>query len=65
MEGVYSLDQSKEVDLKYKEGEVWLVVFWASYERTSWAVMKHYQQLVAKRGMEWNGKVRIIAMSAD
>ena len=65
MNRLYSVDESKDIDLKHEEGEVWMIIFWASYERACQAVMPSVQEMVSKRGMDWRGKVRIIGISAD
>jgi thiol-disulfide isomerase/thioredoxin len=55
----------EKVSLEHKEGEVWLVDFWATWCPPCQRPMAHNQEMLEKRGADWGGKVRIIGISID
>lgn len=53
------------VTLDHKEGEVWLIDFWATWCPPCQAPMQHNQDMLAKRAADWGDKVKIIGISID
>jgi thiol-disulfide isomerase/thioredoxin len=53
------------VTLEHKEGEVWMIDFWATWCPPCQAPMAHNQAMLDKRGAEWGDKVKIICISID
>jgi len=53
------------VDLVHKEGEVWLIDFWATWCPPCQAPMAHNEEMLKKRAADWGDKVKIIGLSID
>merc|ERR1711977_134445 len=51
--------------LEHKQGEVWLLDFWATWCPPCQKPMAHNQEMLEKREKDWAGKVRIIGLSID
>ena len=53
------------INLEHKEGEVWLVDFWATWCPPCQKPMAHNQEMLEKRAADWGSNVRIIGISID
>lgn len=53
------------VNLEHKEGEVWLIDFWATWCPPCQAPMAHNEEMLKKRGAEWGENVKIVCISID
>ena len=64
IEGVQGLKSDDKVDIKH-DGQAMLIDFWATWCPPCQGPMKHNQEMLEKRGADWEGKVRIIGLSID
>jgi len=55
----------EKINLEHKEGEVWLVDFWATWCPPCQKPMAHNQEMLEKRAADWGSNVRIIGISID
>jgi len=55
----------EEVNLEHKQGEVWLLDFWATWCPPCQKPMAHNQDMITRRGGDWGSNVRIIGLSID
>merc|ERR1712224_425678 len=62
---VVPINGGDPVNLEHKEGEVWLVDFWATWCPPCQKPMAHNEEMLKKREADWAGKVRIIGISID
>jgi len=62
---VEPMDSADKVSIAQKAGEVLLIDFWATWCPPCQAPMAHNQQMLEKRGADWEGKARIIGLSID
>jgi len=62
---VVRLNETETTDLEHKEGEVWLLDFWATWCPPCQRPMAHNQEMLEKRGADWGSDVRIIGLSID
>jgi thiol-disulfide isomerase/thioredoxin len=65
IEGVQKLDNDETINLDHKQGEVWLVDFWATWCPPCQDPMAHNQHMLEHKGAEWGGNVKIIGLSID
>ena len=65
IEGVQKLDGEETVNLEHKQGEVWLVDFWATWCPPCQAPMAHNQHMLLHKATEWGDKVKILGLSID
>jgi len=65
IKGVVEQKGGEPVDLEHKQGEVWLVDFWATWCPPCQRPMQHNQDMLQKRGAEWGDKLKIIGISID
>lgn len=65
IKGVESVNADGAVDLEHKEGEVWLVDFWATWCPPCQRPMAHNQEMLTKRAADWGKNLRIIGVSID
>lgn len=54
-----------KASLEHKEGEVWLLDFWATWCPPCQAPMAHNQTMLEEHGATWGDKLRIIGLSID
>ena len=64
IEGVEGLKSDDKVNIDAK-GQAMLIDFWATWCPPCQGPMKHNQEMLEKRGADWEGKVRIIGLSID
>ena len=62
---VVALNETEKMNLEHKEGEVWLLDFWATWCPPCQKPMAHNQEMLEKRGADWGSDVRIIGLSID
>ena len=62
---VVALNETDKMNLEHKEGEVWLLDFWATWCPPCQKPMAHNVEMLEKRGAEWGSDVRIIGLSID
>ena len=62
---VVRLNETETTNLEHKEGEVWLLDFWATWCPPCQRPMAHNQEMLEKRGADWGSDVRIIGLSID
>ena len=62
---VIKLGEEGETEIVHKEGEVWLLDFWATWCGPCQKPMAHNQEMLDKKKPEWEGVVRIIGLSID
>ena len=65
---VVDINNNNKVNLEHKQGEVWLVDFWATWCPPCQAPMAHNQEMLTKNEAAWSEegkKVRIIGVSID
>jgi thiol-disulfide isomerase/thioredoxin len=55
---ILPLGKTDKVSLEHKEGEVWLLDFWATW-------CPHNQDMLERRSNDWGSNVRIIGLSID
>lgn len=66
IEDVTKIETPEEVvNLEHKEGEVWLLDFWATWCPPCQAPMAHNQEMLDTNSKTWKDKVRIIGLSID
>merc|ERR1719324_424926 len=65
IKGIVPIKGGDPVDLVHKEGEVWLIDFWATWCPPCQKPMAHNEEMLTKRGAEWGDKVKIIGISID
>lgn len=58
-------DGQEKITLEHKDGQVWLIDFWATWCPPCQRPMAHNQEMLEKRGQEWGSDVRIIGISID
>lgn len=63
--GVEDVFKGGKCDLEHKEGEVWLLDFWATWCPPCQAPMAHNQKMLEEHGSKWGDKLRIIGLSID
>uniref|UniRef100_A0A7S3IZY9 Thioredoxin domain-containing protein n=1 Tax=Strombidium inclinatum TaxID=197538 RepID=A0A7S3IZY9_9SPIT len=63
--GVVPINGGDPINLEHKEGEVWLIDFWATWCPPCQAPMAHNQEMLTKRKADWGDKLRIIGISID
>lgn len=62
---VKKMGEDTETEILHKEGEVWLLDFWATWCPPCQKPMQHNVDMLAKNKPEWTGVVRIIGLSID
>lgn len=62
---VVHIKDADKTSLVHKEGEVWLLDFWATWCPPCQTPMAHNQKMLEERGKEWGNQVRIIGLSID
>ena len=62
---VMPIKGEEKINLEHKEGEVWLVDFWATWCPPCQKPMAHNQEMLEKRATDWGSNVRIIGISID
>ena len=62
---VMPIKGEEKINLEHKEGEVWLVDFWATWCPPCQKPMAHNQEMLEKRASDWGSNVRIIGISID
>merc|ERR1712070_475687 len=65
IENVVNCKNMLGATLEHKQGEVWLLDFWATWCPPCQKPMAHNQEMLEKREKDWAGKVRIIGLSID
>lgn len=66
IEDVTKIETPEEtVKLEHKQGEVWLLDFWATWCPPCQKPMAHNQEMLDKNAEAWKDKVRIIGLSID
>lgn len=65
IEGVVPIRGGDPMTLEHKEGEVWLVDFWATWCPPCQAPMQHNEDMLAKNGTKWGENVKIVCVSID
>ena len=63
--GLIDCKTNEEVTLEIKEGQVTLIIFWASWCPPTIGTVAQFQKLIEKHGAVWGDKVRFIGISAD
>jgi thiol-disulfide isomerase/thioredoxin len=62
---VTPLKEEESVDLDHKDGQVWLIDFWATWCGPCQTPMTHNQEMLTKRSAEWGENVRFLGISID
>jgi thiol-disulfide isomerase/thioredoxin len=65
IENVTKIDSDEKTTLEHKQGEVWLLDFWATWCPPCQTPMAHNVTMLEKKAEEWKGKVRVIGLSID
>lgn len=66
IEDVTKIETPEEpIKLEHKQGEVWLLDFWATWCPPCQRPMAHNQEMLDKNAEAWKDKVRIIGLSID
>jgi len=62
---VMAIKGDEETSIEHKEGEVWLLDFWATWCPPCQKPMAHNQDMITRRKADWGSNVRIIGLSID
>lgn len=62
---VKKIGEDAETEIVHKEGEVWLLDFWATWCPPCQKPMQHNVDMLAKEKPEWKDTVRIVGLSID